>query len=69
MSTPLEAIQWRAANGVYGGGGPCLDESKLADCSCEWWGRGSILTFDRECPVLRYHNGVPWDLDQLTLAV
>ena len=31
-------------------------EAKRAGCTCRWWGRGSIVTFDELCPILELHR-------------
>lgn len=32
------------------------DKAKELGCTCEWWGRGSIIVFDDGCPVIDRHH-------------
>ena len=31
-------------------------EAKELGCTCEWWGRGCIIRFDDDCPVIDRHH-------------
>lgn len=49
-------------------GNPQRDEAKALGCTCEWWTRGAIVTFDPECPIIGQHRGVPDGAGDVLLA-